>query len=222
MGFMGAIINGIDTYSEHNLILLTDIEVELPQLKETRVDVGGMDGSLNMSYALTGEPTYDDREVSFSLYKTGQSIQLTNPERQWLLDNFQGREVDLILPPIDTDHYFHGVFSLKDIDGDDPGLIPVKMTASPWRFKLDPTVVTAGLTGEYISLTLRNERRRVVPTIQVTEATTIVWNNSTKALSAGTYRFLDIQLEPGANVLQAKTTSADSGGIIITYQEAQL
>ena len=63
MRYGGVIINGINLFERFGLLSLTDLKISSPALKSNFKDVPGMHGSLNLSYALTGEPVYKDRDV---------------------------------------------------------------------------------------------------------------------------------------------------------------
>lgn len=216
----GVKINGVDTYERYGLVLLADLVISAAKLKKNRVSVPGMDGTLNLSYTPQGEPTYEDRPVSFTLFKAVPDDEL-EALRSEIANMWHGREVSVEFP-LDENHYFYGEIQFGDISGYNTGRIPIGMTVSPWKLKKNVTTVSLNLTGEYQALTLPNERRRVVPTITVTEDTTLLWADGTYAISAGTHRLLDIQLAQGSNTLQAKLTSAAAGTITVTYQEASL
>lgn len=216
----GVKINGVDTYERYGLVLLADLVISAAKLKKNRVSVPGMDGTLNLSYTPQGAPTYEDRTVSFTLFKAVSDVEL-ELLRSEIANLWHGQEVSVEFP-LDENHYFYGEIWFGDISGYNTGRIPVGMTVSPWKLKKNVTTVSLDLTGEYQALTLPNERRRVVPTITVTEDTTLLWGEDTYAINAGTHRLLDIHLAQGENILQAKLTSAAAGTITVTYQEASL
>ena len=135
----GVIINGINTLDEYGLLLCADLKISEPKLKENRIDIPGGDGSLNMSYAPQGIAVYYDREITFTLFKS-----MGEEERDELVTTLRnawhGLEVDLILPN-DTRHYWHGVISFGDISDYNAGKIPVKMTAEPYKHRIQETAI---------------------------------------------------------------------------------
>lgn len=145
MAVVGVSINGTNTLTTYGLFLCADLKIGEPKLKENRVDIPGGDGSLNMSYSPQGWPVYYDREITFSLAKrmneADRSTNVSTIRNLW-----HGKEVDLILPN-DTTHYWHGVITFGDISGFNAGVIPVKMTADPYKYKLTETVVYANAGG---------------------------------------------------------------------------
>lgn len=217
----GIKINGTDTLTAYGLALLSDLSVSAPELKENYVDVPGADGSLNMSYALAGEPTYKDRDIAGTLFKRVDDFALSQIA-QSISNAYHGRSVK-IQTPTDTDHYFTGVIQFGGADGYNSCKIPFSARVNPWRYKSSVTTVTRDdLTANYKTLTLTNERRSVVPSITVTEETTLLWGTATYTIAAGTYKLPDIVLTQGSNTLKAKLTTAASGSITIEYQEASL
>ena len=127
----------------------------------------------------------------------------------------------VVFPP-DAAHYRMGTLKIGAVSEYNSGRIPVTMLADPWRYKLAPTTVArSDLGAAYKQLSLPNERRPVIPTITVEQATTLLWGGSTITLSAGTYRRADICLAAGPNILKAKVASG-AGSISVEYQEASL
>ena len=217
----GIKINGIDTLTAYGLALLSDLSVSAPKLKENYVDVPGADGSLNMSYALAGEPTYKDRDITGTLFKRVDDFALSKIA-QSISNAYHGRSVKIQIPT-DTDHYFTGVIQFGGADGYNSCKIPFSARVNPWRYKSSVTAISRNdLTANYKTMTLTNERRPVVPTITVTEETTLLWGTATYTIAAGTYKLPDIVLVQGSNTLKAKLTTAASGSITVEYQEASL
>lgn len=216
----GVVINGENLLEKYGLCLLADVVIPAPALREARYTIPGMDGSLDVSRALTGEPVFDDVEVPFTVFGKKPDNELC-PIRAQLRNDYHGKRVKVTFPE-DTEHYFEGTLKIGETSGYNSGEIPMTLTAGPWRYKLTPTTVTrTDLGTAYKQLSLSNERRPTIPTITVAQDTTLLWGGSTKALSAGTYRRADIRLQAGANILKAKVTSG-TGSITVEYQEASL
>ena len=217
----GIKINGTDTLSAYGLALLSDLSVSKAELKENYVDVPGADGSLNMGYALTGEPTYKDRDITGTLFKRVDDFALSQIA-QSISNAYHGKTVKIQLPT-DTDHYFSGVIQFGGLDGYNSCKIPFSARVNPWRYKSSVTTVTrTDLTTAYKTLTLANERKPVVPSITVTAETTVKWGEATWTLSLGTHLVPEITLAEGENTLKAKLTADGTGSITVTYQEGSL
>lgn len=215
------IINEVDLLDKYGLCLLADMALPIPTIREIRFTVPGMDGSLDVSTALTGEPAFDDVEISFTLFVKKPDSELCQIRAQ-LANAYNGRKVKAVFPH-DTEHYYSGTFKVGELNGNNSGKIPVKILAAPWRYKITSTTVSRDDLGTaYKQLSLPNERRPVVPTITVAQDTTLLWQGNTYTINAGTHRLPDIQLQAGDNILKAKVPDSGTGSITIEYQEASL
>ena len=120
-----------DSLTEDGLCLLDDLTIGEAKLKENYVDIPGGNGSLNLSYAPQGYPVYEDREISFTLFKGVDDIAL-EVIRAKLANMFHGHEVHLILPN-DLNSYWAGVIQFGAISGYNSGKIPVTFRAQPYK-----------------------------------------------------------------------------------------
>ena len=76
MSLYGVKIDGADTLESYGLCVLADISIAEATPREMRVEIPGMDGTLDCSRALTGAPTFGDREISFRLFKAATDAQI--------------------------------------------------------------------------------------------------------------------------------------------------
>ena len=123
-----------DSLTEDGLCLLDDLTIGEAKLKENYVDIPGGNGSLNLSYAPQGYPVYEDREISFTLFKGVDDIAL-EAIRAKLANMFHGQEVDLYLPN-DRNSYWTGVIQFGAISGYNSGKIPVTFRAQPYKVNI--------------------------------------------------------------------------------------
>lgn len=119
------------TIEEYDMCILDDLTIGEAKLKENYIDIPGANGSLNLSYAPQGHATYEDREITFTLFKGVDDVEL-EAIRSELANLFHGQEVDIILPN-DTDHFWTGVIQFGGISGYNSGKIPVRMRAQPYK-----------------------------------------------------------------------------------------
>lgn len=99
--------------------------------------------------------------------------------------------------------------------------IPVTVDCDPWKYKNAKTTVTGTVPESgTLSLTLANERRPAVPTVEVSAAATLTLGGKDIAVAAGSHRSLDIRLAAGSNTLAV--TAAAGTTVSVTYQEASL
>lgn len=214
--------DGKDTHTEYGLLLASK-SISAPEVRTNMIDVPGMDGLIDASEALTGEPTYKNREIVLSLIGVKK---ISGKEWPSTISDFcnavHGKRVSVVFPE-DSTHYYKGRLSVGEITlSGGMQSIPVTIDSDPWKYKTDKTTVKKEDLGTaYKQLSLPNERRPVIPTITVAQDTTLLWGGSTIAISAGTYRRADIRLQAGANILKAKVTSG-TGSITVEYQEASL
>ena len=122
----------------------------------------------------------------------------------------------------DPSHYFLGRVSVGEwqrVNG--VGHVDISATCDPYRYKAAPTTVTGTVPESgTLSLSLPNERRPVVPSIQVSAAATITFSGKDIAVGAGTHRSLDIRLVAGSNAIAVAAAAGTT--VAITYQEAAL
>ena len=123
-----------NSLTEDGLCLLDDLTIGEAKLKENYVDIPGGNGSLNLSYAPQGYPVYEDREISFTLFKGVDDIAL-EAIRAKLANMFHGQEVDLYLPN-DRNSYWTGVIQFGAISGYNSGKIPVTFRAQPYKVNI--------------------------------------------------------------------------------------
>ena len=131
----GVVISGkdeeINTLSYYGLCILDDLTIGEAKLKENYVNIPGANGSLNLSYAPQGYPVYEEREISFTLFKGVDDIAL-EAIRAELANTFHGKEVELALPN-DLNSFWTGVIQFGAISGYNSGKIPVTFRAQPYK-----------------------------------------------------------------------------------------
>lgn len=218
MSLYGVTIDGVNTLDAYGLALLADISIAAAVPRQMRVEIPGMDGTIDCARALTGAPVFGDRQISFRLFKRVGDLQLA--ALRTALAAKCGCEVHVILPD-DPAHYWRGMLEMGEHAGYNSGVIPVTLTAYPYKLKTAQTVVTAPLAAEYATISLPNEMMRTVPVFQANEDATLEYGGNTYALSKEqTYRNTDIVLEAGQNSIRAKS---DAGAVLtVTYQEGTL
>lgn len=218
----GVKINGVDTLQKYGLALLADYNITAPKLRENCVVIPGVDGCVDLGSALTGFPVYDNRTITFKLFKGVDDVTL-DAIRRGIMALYHGQEVTVEFP-FDSEHTYSGTLQFGDMGGYNSGTIPVTMNAAPWRTKKTITeVARSDLSSSYKTLTLQNEGRRVVPTITCGQETTLLYKNKTFIIAADTaYKNYDLVLQQGKNSIKAKIASGTSGTITIKYQEAAL
>ncbi len=124
----------VNTLSDYGLCILDDLTIGEAKLKENYVNIPGANGSLNLSYAPQGYPVYEDREISFTLFKGVDDIAL-EAIRAELANMFHGKEVDLMLPN-DNANMWECIIQFGGISGYNSGKIPVTARANPYKVNI--------------------------------------------------------------------------------------
>ena len=129
----GVTINDTNLKTQHGLILLDDLNIGAPPMREVLIEIPGKSGTINASYAASdGDPVYGNRTISFTLFKAVNDTDLSTL-RSTLMTNYHGKVCTIKLPT-DTTHYYRGVVHIGDISGYNSGKIPVSVTAEPYRY----------------------------------------------------------------------------------------
>ena len=200
--------------------IVTNKNVSPPEPKTQYVEIDGMNGSLDLSEALTGEVVYNDRTVSATFWTDNG----TRKDRERLLREItvalHGKRVKIVEPD-DPDHYFIGRVTIKSVKNHLAYLeLSIEAKCEPWRYACDESnrVVTV-LDGQTVNAVIRNEGIKTLsPILSVTDNVTITYGGVATKLSTGTYQMSNLKLYHGVNVV---TVSGD-GTVVFTYREADL
>ena len=198
-------------------LYLGSVSVGSPAVRTNYVDIPGADGLLDLSEALGGV-TYGSREIMLSF---GRAIYDRYQQDAIVKNALHGKRMKITLSE-DPSHSFLGRVSVVEwqrVNG--VGHVDISATCDPYRYKAAPTTVTGTVPESgTLSLTLANERRPVVPTVEVSAAATLTFGGKDIAVAAGSHRSLDIRLAAGSNTLAV--TAAAGTTVSVTYQEASL
>lgn len=200
-------------------LLLTAKAVTDPTPKTNYQKLDGASGSLDLSEALTGEVTYDDRTLtaSFSLSEG------TRQEREAVLRKvvaaLHGRKVRIVEPD-DPEHYLVGrVNIMGSTNGPAYATLDVEAVCEPWRYAVNESERRVVVQNNSTDVVICNTGTKTVcPVIIVTGTVSITDNGVTTELPEGSYKITDIRLKTGANVISV----AGTGTVTFTYREATL
>ncbi len=221
MSTTGVTINGTDTKTTYGLIMLNDLKVSAPELKDAYVDLPGISGALDFSASLTGYPLYEDREISFTLFKPVDTAALTTL-RETFFTNYNGLVCEVETPDR-SGFVWKGRLLVGDLDEYNGGRIPITMRVRPYRLKSTTTTVTEALaanTPESIALT--NAGMPTIPTFTCTQNCTLTdTDGNTYSITAGTpFTSADLTMTGAGMTITAEAAAA--GTLTITYQEGTL
>lgn len=207
-------------HSDTDLHLIQQkVDVQPAEPKLNLIEIPGTDGAKDLSTQPAGRVTYKDRKITwtFALYPG----EVWAEKHRQVSGALNGRYCRITLDS-DPDYYYQGRLVVKNYNVDNQlRQITVEATCRPYMLKQLETVVRANLTTSNLTINLVNDRKPAIPTITVSAETLLTWKGASIALTAGTHKILDIELQEGVNVLRAATKSG-TGTISLTYQEGAL
>lgn len=223
------IFGNYDAYLDFGLIR-TGMTIGTPRPKIHKVDISGADGSLDLTEYF-GDVTYEDRQLTFE-FQTPKRQEEFNELFTQILNALHGREMK-IYPSDETEYYYIGRINVNEWKSDKAiGKIAIDVTAEPYKYKSNPTVISRSITGTTTQISCFNSRKRVIPIITTTGYATIVFRSynkngvllktTTLTVQNNTYPYsfsnTDIVFKEGENILEVTM----NGAITIEYQEGAL
>lgn len=200
-----------------------------PEQKTKYVEKSGGDGSWDLSTSQTeGIPRYKNRTLRASL----ECSVGTREDRETLLNEMvntlDGFEWQIVLPDR-PEHYLLGRVQVA-VDYSDLAHAAVTITAvvEPWFYSQRESVVelAAPITASTDAATFylwNRGRKVVVPTLNVKGQASLSFNGASTSLSAGSYKWPDLQLLPGENALRyLGSMNGVDESLTLTYREAVL
>lgn len=202
-----------NSYTDWGLVLVL-ADIGTPDPVFSKVTVPGMDGEIDLTYALSSRLRYRMRTLTFEFAKKSTISDWQGTVRT-IMGFLHGQKLNVSLSA-DTAWYFDAdcVVESADISGR-TGTIKIRCDAYPYRLKAAETVKTLTGTG---TIECTNSRMPVCPTIECTEETTITFGSVTVTLSAGEHQVADIIFDEGINSVAVEST----GTTTITYREGSL
>jgi hypothetical protein len=212
------IIDKFNTFSDWRLVL-TAKSVTPPQAKTNYVSIDGMSGTLDLSESLTGEITYNDRTVTASFLITEGTFKDRNKLIREIVSKLHGKKVKIIEPD-DTEHYFYGRVTVKNINNDKAyGKIDLEAVCDPWRYSINDSVRRIELDNQTVEVVINNNGvKTLYPEITVTGSVNLKFKGGRVALTDGSYKISDLRLYSGVNIIEV----SGSGAITFTYKEADI
>lgn len=211
----GVTFGGYHSYDDFNLIL-TNIEIEPPEVQTYTVEVPGRNGVLDLTDSLfDGEVKYSNRTVKFEFDSVNFSSSW-HDENSTLLDSIHGQKLKIVLDE-DPEYYYYGRITAENKY--ESGEVVINIDAQPFKYKLSETSIMLELTKE-TEVTLYNEFMPAIPTIETDGEITIECDEGSYVFSEGT--FISTGLTLSAGYITWTITPTDSANVTITYQEGRL
>ena len=213
------ILDKFNTWYDWNLIL-TSKKITPPKVKTKYVKIDGMDGSLDLTEALTGGVTYEDRSISTSFWTDEGKREDREEVLRKIVNSLHGRKIQIIEPD-DPTHYFIGRAEIKGwVNNLSFMEIEIDFTCEPYRYAVKETVRKVDVASQNVTdMILHNGgAKTLTPTITVAGSVLIRFNGEDVTLNTGTYKISNIKLSPGDSIIGVSGT----GSATITYRECDL
>lgn len=207
--------NDKSAYMDWNMVL-TKVEIPLPNAKTATIDIQGSDGVLDLSEALTGDVVYENRVVklTFELFDLSSYYDLISEISNYL----HGKVVTFVLSNDDS-YYYTGRASINEWEcRKNKGKIVITVDCDPYKYELNETKLMFSVSDESKTISLRNLRKKVCPSLTVSGNITLTVDGYDYELTNGTHQLLNFTLSEGLN----KVTLSGKGTITISYRRGSL
>ena len=215
-------MNGItfgELHSYRDLqLILNSKEVGSPEVKTRTIEIEGADSSLDLT-EFFGEAKFENVKHKFqfsTIVPQSQFLSLFSA----IKNSLHGKKLRVIFDG-DPQFFYIGRIHVSSFTNDkNVGIISIECDCEPYKYKLQPTIVSVAISGTS-NITLNNSRRRVVPEVKIVSTGTLhivygegnVWD-----LGSGSYLLPELELVEGENTV----TVTGTGTITFTYQEGSL
>jgi hypothetical protein len=214
------ILDKFNTWYDWRLIV-TAKTIPDAEPKTNYINLDGMSGSLDLSEALTGDITYNDRTISATFWTDNGN----RKDREVLLRNItaslHGKKIKIIEPD-DPTHYFYGRIKIKSKTNNLAySTLTIEAVCEPWRYALNETIrrIDAISSDDIINVVINNNGVKTLsPEVTVSGFTTLTYGDAEVTLSEGTYKISDLKLRQGVNVIGV----SGNGPVTFKYREADL
>lgn len=211
----GLKIGGKHTFEDFNLKMLS-WSISLPDIREEKIEVPGMNGKLDLS-EFFGEVLYNERKLTATFEMEEPSMENFAYRYSELCNFMHGSSVQII-PDSDPLYYYEGRIKVSYSKKNALFyVITLEATVNPYKLRLEDTVVTKTVE-DSLAVTLRNERKSVVPTIVADTEFRLEFNGMSVSHSAGEYQIADFVLPAGESTI----TCYGIGNILFRYREGSL
>ena len=208
------ILDGVNLYRTHRIVV-ESFKIGIPEPQLTTVEVPGRNGKLDMSEALTGHLTYNNRSIEIILGIIG-SEEVIEQKRLVLLNLVNKPKCKIKFSHIQG--YFEGRCVVVDTSREH-GHYTIKLNCDcfPYRYLDNEFSQTRTLNSTPTILSCLCLMMPVVPILETSSSATIKHKTSTFTVQKGIHT-LPILFKQGTNEL----TVSGSGTLKITYRQGVL
>ena len=198
-------------------ITLTYAEIPLPQSKISTIDIKGSDGLLDLTSVTSTDVKYSNRliKLNFELMDTNDYYTLISD-----IANYLHGEMISFKFTNDSNFYYRGRASINEWEcSKQRGTIIITVDAEPYKIEVEDTVYSESINNETKYITLSNLRKKVVPTIELTNGNiTLTFNEKDYVLQSGTQTISTLVLNKGDNIIKIN----GNGTVRFTYRRMSL
>ena len=201
-------------------LMLTDdgVHISTPDPKRVLTDVPGMDGSLELTYALSSKIRYKNRKIKLIFV-------MADYQYRWLslfskiIGAIHGKKLHVTIQP--DDYYWDAFCTVSEPKSNrNKGTVVVELDAYPYKLATVPTTVSDSVSASSKTVTCFNASPMdAVPSFYADHACTIIYNSVNYDLTAETETVFD-----GIVFSQGNTDITISGtaNVTIKYTEGIL
>lgn len=125
-------IGSKNTWDDWHLVSPSRLVFAVPEVKTKYVDIPGANGILDLTDALTGFPTYENREGTFEFIVVNGYGEWQNRYSE-ILNYLHGKKYRAVLED-DPDYYYEGRFSVGEWGCDESwSTISISYSVSPFK-----------------------------------------------------------------------------------------
>ena len=223
-------MNGVTFGEKHSYndfgLILSSKSISPPEPQTKLVTVPLRDGAIDLTEALTDDVRYNDRVISIT-------FSMIDPINAWtgkvsaIKNYLHGKRMKVIFDD-DCAFFYIGRLKVNSFESDKAvGKIAVEGTVEPYKYDVvssnedwlwDPFDFDVGIINDYgaisvngnTAISLIGKRKRVCPTITVSNDMTVVFEGNTYSLKKGVNKIYGILIVEGDNTLIFKGTGTVS------------
>lgn len=228
----GVKFNTIHSYDDLGIILSSK-KISPPSVKVNQVEIQGTDGYIDLSEALTGKPSYNNRNIKLT-------FAVIDASNNWLpiyskvMNAVHGKKMNIILDD-DKGYYYFGRVSVNDLESKKgSGTIVVDCDVDAYKYdvnlsnekwKWDSFCFIGGIAQDTTfsingtkALEIYNNKMDVCPEFILPGDSTIVYDGKSYNAPAGMYKNYDIIFHEGLNNI----TITGTGTVSISFRGGSL
>lgn len=226
----GVYFDGKHSYSDMGLILSSKT-IEPPAPKINKVSVPSMNGSIDLTEALTNSVKYEDRKITLT-FTVVDSRHLWATKISAIENYLHGQKMQIMFDD-DPDYYYEGRVVVNEWTSSKAlGTLNIECTVDPFKYTIgddwlwDPFSFETGVINEAPvvevdgeeTVTMEASIKDTCPEFYATSTMMVTFKGSTYTLSSGTSKIYDIIFDVGENEL----TFEGHGTVTILYKGGSL